>query len=218
MNRTGRIFFISLSATLGLTLPLAANPILPGGNVVPDAFSLSSPPSLLNEVSGTFDFGGTFAGSYEEVVMVDPFGITCTGCLDFAFQIGLNANSNFLLNSLALQEFFGYTTDVGYVVGSGDLDPSHVTRGPAGGQVVFDYSSGDYQAPGEYSDYLVIATNATTYDSNGALDVTALLGQSDPGGQISGVFEPTLMAPEPSTVLLFGLGLVGIVAFRKRTS
>jgi PEP-CTERM motif len=63
--------------------------------------------------------------------------------------------------------------------------------------------------------FLVVATNAKTFDTNGILQVFGTDGVHNVNGQISGIFEPT-QAPEPSSALLLGLGLVGIAAFRKR--
>jgi len=62
-----------------------------------------------------------------------------------------------------------------------------------------------------------VATNATTYDTNGVLGISGLGNNQSAAGQINGFFEPTFV-PEPSTALLLSLGLLGIAAFRKRTS
>ena len=69
---------------------------------------------------------------------VDPFGVTCAGCLDFAFQISVDTSAAGAgIFSTGLSRFFGYTTDAGYVTNSGDVVPNTVSRGPFGGGVTF---------------------------------------------------------------------------------
>jgi hypothetical protein len=46
-------------------------------------FSNPGNPPLLGNLNGTFNFGGgLLTGSWEEVVLVDPLGVTCSGCLE----------------------------------------------------------------------------------------------------------------------------------------
>lgn len=204
-----------------LAFPLHANPLLPGGTVSPDIFpNPGSTPPFLGDISGTFDFGNGFTGSYEEVVLVDPFGVTCSGCLDFAFVVN-NTSAGWGMFSLQLARFNGYTTDVGYVMNSGgNVDPVSVTRGPVGGNISFLFNTPtSVLLPGFSSDVLVVATNATSYDTGGGI---AIVGSNGPGstfnGQIhDGIFEPTFV-PEPSTMVLLSLGLSAVAAFRKRQS
>ena len=203
-----------------LTFPLHANPLLPGGSVSPDIFpNPGSTPPLLGDITGTFDFGSGFTGSYEEAVLVDPFGVTCSGCLDFAFAVN-NSSASWALFSLQLARFNGYTTDVGYVMNSGgNVDPVSITRGPVGGNISFQFNTPTILLPGFSSDFLVVATNATGFDTGG---VIAIIGSNGPGsifnGQIrDGIFEPTFV-PEPSTMVLLSLGLSAVAAFRKRQS
>jgi hypothetical protein len=115
--------------------------------------------------------------------------------------------------------FFGYTTDVGYVNGSGSGAPNSVSRGPGGGGIGFNFNTmSSVLIPGESSDFLLVATNATTYDTGGNLTISGA-GNNNPtvSGQVNGFFEPTFV-PEPSTALLLIFGLVGIAALRKRIS
>jgi hypothetical protein len=215
MNVTRMRYLVTAIALMPMTFSLHANPILPGGTVSPDMFNLTGTPPLLGDSSGTFNFGGGVTGSYEDTVLVDPLGVACSGCLDFAYRVSLDASSPDAIFTSNVTAFFGYTTDVGYLTGSGDVAPNSVTRGPFGGFVDFKFNTTtSVLLPGESTDVFVVATNATSYDTNGVLGIT---GGSAPAqsfsGQIDGLFEPTPV-PEPSTALLLSLGLAGIVAFR----
>ena len=209
-------YLLAATVLMLMTFPLHANPILPGGTVSPDI--LPNPgfePPLLGDLTGNFDFnfsGSHLKGAWEAVVLVDPFGVTCSGCLDFAYQVTLDPDSDFVVGQLGVSRFFGYSTDAGYV-DEGDVPPTLVNRGPAGGGVFFQFSSAVSQ--GQSNAILVVATNTKTFDTDGGLQVFGTDGVHNVNGQISGIFEPT-QAPEPSSALLLGLGLAGIAAVRKR--
>jgi hypothetical protein len=98
----------------------------------------------------------------------------------------------------------------------GDGTPTSVNRGPLGGTITFLFGSDTAViGPGGSSAILVVATNATTYDSAGSLAISGGRGSSAANGQINDVFEPASPVPEPPTGLLLSLGLAGIAAFRK---
>jgi hypothetical protein len=85
-----------------------------------------------------------------------------------------------------------------------------------GGRVIFAFDAFGVPHPaGGVLANLVVATDATSFDTN-VLRINAIDGNSALTAVINGVFAPTVV-PESSTVLLSGLGLLGIVALRKPT-
>jgi len=216
-----------LVAAFGLILmsfPLLANVLLPGDtNVSPDVFADPGNPPLLGDITGTFNLGnGVLIGHWEEVVLVDPFSspTVCGGCLDFAFQITVDSSAAGAgIFSANFARFFGYTTDVGYVTNSGDVAPNSVSRGPFGGGVTFLFNTADSAIGlGRVSDFVVVSTNATTYDRSGSLGIAGGNSQNpNLSGQINELFEPTFVAPEPAswTLMLAGAAALGLMRRRR---
>ena len=213
-----------------------ASPIVPGQTVSPDVFTLGSPPSLLAETSGAFSLtagADTITGTYAEAVLVDPFGITCAGCLDFALQVGVDSGSPGAIQDV----FYGgwllkgtpSAVDVGYVTGTGDIAPSSIGYGPAGIDMKFILAANLFA--GQSTDALIIGTTAMNYRT---FDVTsanlfastfALTGTD--GTTIAfdqpmlGTFlEPApIPTPEPGSAMLLATGLIGVVSrYRPRHS
>ena len=148
---------------------------------------------------------------------MDPLHVTCTGCLDFAFQVTNDGSSDPTepIFALILSNFAGFTTDAGYIDNSGDTNPVHVNRTAGGGKVGFSFATeAAVIFPNESTSILVVATNATNFDSNGGLHFAAFDGTENPPltTDATGLFEPT---PEPSSLLVAAIAFLTIAAFRK---
>ena len=178
----------SAIALLLIACTVHADQIGPGGSGPPDVFMLTSTPTALDTANGTFSMsvgGGTITGTYTEAVFDDPLGVTCPTCLDFALKVTVNSGSPGELLNVFYGAWSGYSTDVGYVPGSGGGDdPTTVSRGTAGVDIEFALASA--LTAGNSTDYFVIATNATSYsvDNIGAggespLQLTGYYGGSE---------------------------------------
>jgi hypothetical protein len=213
-----KLWLAAASVFLAVLQPTQANVVTPGQTVSPDVFTLNSEPPLLGVTSGVFSIGAGVTGSWQQVVAVDPFGVTCAGCLDFAFQLSNDPTSLYPIFAVNVSQYFGVATDVGYLEGEGDTFPVSVARGPGGGGIGFSFAtSAAVISPGYVSPWLIVATNATAFNSAGFANIAAFTGQTNITTQISGLFEPSFEGvPEPSAAALISLGFVGIFMFRFR--
>jgi hypothetical protein len=100
-----------------------------------------------------------FTGLLTSSVYADPG----TGGLDFLYQVSNDTTSADSLEELSLSSFAPptTTTDVDFVIGSGNVDPNLATRSSGSGKTVDFFFPGIAQ--GANSDFLLIGTNSTTY-------------------------------------------------------
>ena len=226
-------FLTTLALGLTATLPcLYADSLMGPGtiNVPATPTTLAGATQLATTGAETVNFGTTvnpLSATVTETVFRDGSNLACPagGCLDFVYQFTdttKGATNTFpgIIERLTAASYSGFLTDFGYVTGTGsngtttaDVAPQFFSRSQTPGDVVsFSYELVNIQ-PGQTSDLLVIATNATNYATNGTIGI-----QDGVAGSASGFsFSPTAATPEPVSMGLLGggLALLGIARMRK---
>jgi hypothetical protein len=191
--------------------PARATFLGPGSVVTPDAQGnpLSDPTAtVLTSTTGAFDGAGIIQGTYNESVVRES-----SGTLDFVYQFTNSPLSLTSIERVTMYHFTGFTTDVGFVNGSGTQPPTSATSSPAGAVVGFGFLAADAVPAGGTSDLLIIRTNATQYDNTGTFTF-----QGGGATTVPGFAPSSVVVPEPSALALTGLGgfVMVVVAARRR--
>ena len=167
---------------------------------------LNSVTGVLASVTYSYNYGsGPILGTISEYVYRNS-----AGNILFAFDANRNSTAsstsdkNYIV-SLGNSDYTGFTTDVGYTDTTG-VAPDLVSRITASNVT---YTWLNSFTTGTTSDRLLIQTNAQYWDP-GKFSVQS-------GGEVQGFtgFQPSAV-PEPATASLLGMGLFGLLGFRRK--
>lgn len=171
--------------------------------------------ALLASITGTFTgaLTGSPSGTYTAEVVTNA-----SGFLDFVYRFN-NTGSKDLVDSVTMSNFAGFMTDVftdpNNLLGDGN-DPDSASSTGTGPNVIKFFFTPDNDGddddvgPGQSSDTLVIATNASNFQPG------IFTFQNGDTASVA-AFQPTA-TPEPGSMLLFGTGLSAVAAaLRRRT-
>ena len=232
MKRTA---FLALAAMIGLLIaaPAHAVPLPPGSTGLPDTQTLVNPLTVAGNsiladtgpivASNTLN-GVTLSVTYEAwVVKVGTGDLAATnsgaqvaGNLDFVYQFTVNPSSNTFVNETAHVSFAGTGVGVDYFVQSaGQINPLDADRSStlADNGATINFHFPGTVPPGSMSTLNIVETTATNFQAgNYTLQDGVNLTVSAFGvGPLT-----TTAVPEPSTMVVAGLGILGFVGYGLR--
>ncbi len=227
--KSSRVCSLVLTGLLVFLGVAHASVLTPGtGGQLPDIFSGCAGCTLLaSHDTGvvTASSGGvTLSFDLVSAVYSDPNNTFGAGDLDFMYQVTNLASSNDSIGRVTVTNFTGFQTDVGYnLTGStfpgspfatdGTVAPGLVDRNTAS-TIGFGFAVPPLYAlvgPGQASTVLVVETNATNFQLGQA---NVIDGQAVPTDAFGPAGTPSV--PEPSTMILMGSGIAGLVRFMRK--
>ena len=224
--RRGIFTKILMAATLVAACHLTATPayavLLPAGTAA-FATAEAKPAVASNQLltTGAVFFAapgytGTLTSTVYDGDATNPFGPTA---LTFTYLLTNNPSSTHELHRLTVSSFETFSTDVSYATLSVGKEPTFIDRNPLGDVVGFSFPTPIVPflptfgalSPGLTSRLMIIQTNATRFHLS-----TASVINGSTSNPLS--LAPEKLVPEPSTLALGALGLIGTlaIAIRKR--
>jgi hypothetical protein len=209
---------LAVIAIAVMSTPLGATPLAPGATVIPAAaatFGTAGGETLVTSSvgAGAPNFGNV-ASFWWTAVYRGGTGALCPTCLSFYYQVRNDGTT--IVNRETDFVFGSFVTDVYITAGAFDIfvagtqAADSADREASGNTVGFNFGavgSGTLD-PGEVSFVKIIRTNATDFASGGSSII-------DGGTSNRVTFQPV---PEPSSIVLLGVGLLGVVATFGRLS
>jgi len=200
-------------AMLTLAIPASATLLPPGTPSFPgqaaDPFLTAPSGAQVGSIGPTAVANGTLALTYMERVYLDGPNLACPAGSCLTFLIDVSNTGTDTINRITTKSFAGYLVDAGYLaIAAGATHPTTDDRSADGSVIGFQNFVVPF-AHGLATQTLVIQTNAKTFDSFGTLNFSNGATISTAG------LQPTPL-PEPSSLLLLGSGLVGLVYSQAR--